>query len=97
MRMRSHQVMQLAQLQLIPYDAVERTRPLGRGTYATVHLGTWRGAAVAIKQLHQDVFEGAHGRQELAVRAYTFRIAVSASKFTGVNLERRKACLLPEG
>jgi len=60
--------MQLAQLQLIPYDAVERTRPLGRGTYATVHLGAWRGAPVAIKQLHQDVFDGAHGHQELAVR-----------------------------
>jgi hypothetical protein len=32
-------------------------------------LGSWRGAAVAVKQLHQDVFEGAHGQQELAVRS----------------------------
>jgi hypothetical protein len=35
----SLQVMQLAQLQLIPFGAVERTRVLGRGTYATVFLG----------------------------------------------------------
>jgi len=59
------QVLQLAQLQLIPSSQLQRVRELGRGTYATVYLGSWRGAAVAIKQMHQSVFEGADGKQQL--------------------------------
>lgn len=54
--------------QLIPSSQLQRVRELGRGTYATVYLGSWRGAAVAIKQMHQSVFEGTDGKQQLEVR-----------------------------
>ncbi|KAK3269876.1 hypothetical protein CYMTET_21698, partial [Cymbomonas tetramitiformis] len=55
-----------SRLQRVPTVQVQKVRELGRGTYATVWLGKWRGAPVAIKEMHSSNFEGEQGEQQLA-------------------------------
>ena len=59
-------------------DDIKLLNVLGQGTFGTVYLGEWRGAAVAVKRL---VLPAAMSNSERAQKMAVMEIAISSSMF----------------
>jgi len=57
-------------------DEIELVQVIGRGAFATVHKGMWRGAPVAVKQLSPDLLQGPREAKLAALRDFANELEI---------------------
>lgn len=57
-------------------DEIKLVHEIGRGAFATVHKGLWRGAPVAVKQLNTHLLQGPREAKMAALRDFANELEI---------------------